>query len=252
MLEILDYMQVAVYNVNILGVAMRKFIMMSLIAALIAGCGGGGLIRPRVEKGIKNALPQYIGPAKEYTVRADGSTTDMLNGLIGQLHIEGTDVQIDPNLLLSNLWVDMIEVRYNTSREVTSVKETKLGATVSESVVNKYIELSRKGEDNLSVEFEPGKVLVKFVPNVAGVNIAVTVSGKPEIVGGNKVNFVADSGSVARVPMPAYLVNKILDRMNPILDMSVLKFPVSLSKITINAKSVLVEGSAEFKPVVGD
>ena len=229
---------------------MRKFIPISILLVLLAGCSGG-IVRPRVEKGIKNALPGYIGPAKEYTVRADGSTMDIMNGLIARLRIEGTDVQIDPNLLLSNLWVDMTEVRYNTSRVVTSVKETKLSATVSEAVVNKYIEQARKGEDNLSVGFEPSKVLVNFVPNVAGVNIAVSVSGAPEIVGGNKINFVADSGSVAHLPVPDYLVNKALDRMNPILDMSVLKFPVSLKKITIMKNAVFVEGSAEFKPSVG-
>lgn len=228
-------------------VHLQRLIPIVVVGALVAGCSGG-LVRPRIEKGIKNALPEYVGPATEYTVRADGSTRDMLNGFIELLHIEGRDVQIDPNVALKHMWVEMGEVRYNRHRELTSVGETTFGATVLERVVNQYIEQARDGSSDLRVKFETAKVSVVFVPKVVGVDVAVVITGKPVIVGGDKVNFVADRGSVARVPVPAYIVNKALDRVNPILDMSLMKFPVSLKHIAIRDGAVVVKGSAQFKP----
>ena len=228
---------------------MRKLVFLFVITVVTSGCSGG-IIRPKVEGGIKKALPQYIGPAKEYTVRADGSTTDMLNGLIERLHIEGWEVQIDPKLTLQHLAVDMQEVRYNTSRELTSVRETKLQATVSESAVNRYIKEARGGDTDLQVGFQPSSVQVQFLPQVIGVNVPVSIKGKPVIVGGTKVDFIADKASVAMVPVPAYVVNKVLDRVNPILDLSLMKFPVTLTGISIQKGEVIVSGHADFKPPV--
>ena len=227
---------------------MRKLILAILVAGLIVGCSGG-IVRPRVEKGIENALPQYIGPAKEYKVQADGSTTSMMDGLIERLHIEGREVQIDPKLLLSRILVDMSEVRYHPrTRELTSVKSTVFQAAVSESAVNRYIEQAREGEAKLQVRLEPGKIRVEFVPSVVGVDVLISISGRPEIAAGDKVNFVADSGSVAHLPVPSYVVNKVLDRVNPILDMALMKFPVSLKDIVVKKNEVVIKGSADFKP----
>lgn len=217
------------------------------LSLTIGGCVSN-VVKPRVEKGIREALPQYIGPAKQYTVRADGSSTDMLNGLIAGLHIEGRDVEIHPNLTVSRLIVDMQEVRFDPgSRAVTSVASTKFEATVSEAMVNRYIE-ETQGDSDLTVRLDPGKVLVQFVPRVAGVDVLITVAGKPMIVGGDKINFVADAGSIARLPVPAFAVNKVLDRVNPILDMSVMKFPVQLTDLLVKKGSVVIRGTAVFKP----
>ncbi|HUV05262.1 MAG TPA: DUF2993 domain-containing protein [Armatimonadota bacterium] len=227
---------------------MGRLFWVAILAVFVAGCSGG-LIRPRVEKGIRNALPDYIGPAREYKVRADGSTSAMMRGLIEHLHIEGMDLQLEPKLLVSRISVDMDEVRYHPrTREIKSVRETTFEATLSEVAVNAYIEKNRQGESDLRVKLEPDKVTVEFIPRVAGVNVLVSVTGRPVIAGGDKVNFVADSASAAHLPVPAYVVNKMLERANPILDMSLMRFPVSLEDIAVKKNAVIVKGRAQFKP----
>lgn len=224
---------------------MRRFLAL-MVVALIAGCSGG-IIRPRVEDGIKDALPDYIGPAREYSVRCDGDSTKMLGGKIERLHIEGRDVQVDPNLLLSRLIVDMNRVEFDTgSREVKSVENTSFEAVVTEKAVNRYIEQTRESESEMSVDLQPGKVFVKFVPNLGGVDVLISVAGTLSITEGSKVNFEADKASVAHLPFPSLVANKILDRVNPVLDMSIMRFPVTLSGITIKNGSVSIKGSAQF------
>jgi len=227
---------------------MGKLSWLAILAAFVAGCSGG-LIRPRVEKGIRNVLPNYIGPAKEYIVRADGSTSSMIKGLIEHLHIEGKDVQLDPKLLVAQMLVDMDEVRYDPeTRELKSVRETTFEASLSEAAVNAYIGKSRESDSDLRVRLEPNKVAVEFVPKVVGLNVPVLVTGRPVIAGGDKVNFVADSASVAHLPIPAYIVNKALNKVNPILDMSLMRFPVCLGGVEVKENAVVVKGRAQFKP----
>ena len=226
---------------------MRRLLAL-LVVVLIAGCSGG-IIRPRVEDGIRDALPDYIGPAKDYNVRCDGESTAMIGGLIKRLHIEGKDVQVDPNLLVSRLTVDMYEVHFNpTNRRLKSVESTSFEAVVTEKAVNRYIEKTRESESQLGVELQPGKILVRFVPNIGGLDVLIAVAGTLSVAEGNKLNFEADKASVAHLPIPSLVANKVLDRVNPVLDMSAMKFPVTLSGISINKGSVSIKGAMEFKP----
>lgn len=225
---------------------MRRLLAL-LILALVAGCSGG-IIRPRVEDGIRDALPDYIGPAKEYTVRCDGESTAMIGGKIKRLHIEGKDVRIDPNLLLSRLTVDMDRVHFDpVSHKIKSVESTAFEAVVVEKTVNRYIKATRESESEMTVELQPGKILVKFVPSIGGVDVLIAVAGTLSVTNGDKVNFEADKASVAHLPVPALVANKVLDRVNPVLDMSTMKYPVVLSGISINKGSVSIKGAMQFK-----
>lgn len=226
---------------------MRRLLAL-LLVALVAGCSGG-IIRPRVEDGIRDALPDYIGPAKEYSVRCDGNSGAMLGGVIKRLHIEGRDVQVDPNLLISRLIVDMNQVRFDPgSHKMKSVESTAFEAVVTEKTVNRYIAQTRQSESEMSVQLQPGKVQVKFVPNIGGLDVLIAIAGTLSLAGGDKVNFEADKAAVAHLPIPSLVANKALDRVNPVLDMSAMKFPVILSGITINKGSVSIRGAMQFKP----
>ena len=234
------------------GDELRILLPILVLATLVAGCSGG-LIRPKVEKGIRNALPNYIGPARQYTVRADGSSTAMLKGFIERLHIEGEEVEISSDLVITRMSVDMDEVRYDTgARELQSVRSTTFQAEMSEDAVNRCVEKANDSDFDLNLRLKPGEIWVDFVPNVVGVNVPVSIAGRPVIVGGNKVNFEADRATLAYVPLPAYLVNKVLDKLNPILDMSTMRFPVTLEVIGVKNGAVVIKGSAQFKPKLKD
>ncbi|MHB0913528.1 MAG: LmeA family phospholipid-binding protein [Armatimonadota bacterium] len=225
---------------------MRRFLLLAL-AVLVAGCGGG-MIRPRVEDRIEKALPDYIGPAKDYRVRADGPSVDMLNGYIEKLTIEGDEVQVDPALTVESLTVVMHDVRYNPKkRSVTSVRETRFTGTINEQAVNKYVETRGGAEYQAKVKLSPGRIQLSLVTVVLGMSVPVTVEGKPEVAGSG-VNFVAESGSVAHLPVPAYVINKVLDRINPVIDLSVLRFPVKIETIDLKSGAVELGGTAEFNP----
>lgn len=226
---------------------MKKLFPLAIVAILIGGCAGS-IIRPRVEDAIRDSLPEYIGPAKNYSVHTSGSATEMLSGKLDSLKIEGDEVQVDPNLTITKLCVQLNDVRVDTdTRAIKSIGSTAIKASISESSVNRYIKETR-GDSNLTVKLEDGKIRVQFAPSVAGVGIPLSVTGKLLIAGEDKINFQADAGAVGRLPIPAAVINKGLERMNPVIDLSTMKFPVSLKEISIRKGAADVTGSAKFMP----
>lgn len=237
---------VTVSNSLSVEIAMKKAGVLLLAILVLAGCSSG-LIRPKVEKGIKNSLSEYIGPAKKYKVKAEGSETSMMDGLIDHLNIEGEKVQLDKDLIVDNMIIDMDRVRYNpSSRKVKSVKSTTFKAILSENAVNSYISNNRKDDMDIKVKLEKGRVIANVSSKLIGVNVPVSVTGIPVIQNDNSICFQADSASVAHLPLPAFILNNALSRINPILDLSSMKFPVKVDSITVEKNSVHIFGSAEF------
>ena len=229
---------------------LKKLGPFALLAIFAAGCAGA-IVRPTVNDAIRKALPNYIGPAKNYDVKTSGSATEMLGGKLDRLIIEGEDVQVDPNLTISKLFVELKDVRVDTkTRAMKHVGSTAIRATISEAAVNKYIAVSR-GSSNLTVRIEPDKINVAFTPTVAGVGVPLNVTGTLSITGGDKVNFEADEASVGRLPVSAYVVNKGLSMVNPVIDLSTMKFPVTIERIALKKGKAEVSGSAKFSPGMG-
>lgn len=233
------------YNVRM---ELRRLIPVVLAAVLIAGCSRG-IIRPKIEAGIEKALPEYIGPAKEYHAEADGPSMAMLDGEIEALRITGRDVQVTPNLVVRDLVVDMKKVKADPStRKLQRVGSTTFQATVTEKAVNDYVKASRPGGTEIRIDLEPGKLTAVARPTFRGIGAEIRVTGKPQVAGGSKVNFVADKASVSIVPVPAFIVNELLELVNPVLDLNQMKFPVSLTSVTVKKDTVELAGKATFKP----
>jgi hypothetical protein len=225
----------------------KKTLLYAIIVILITGCSTN-LIRSKIEEGIAKALPNYIGPAKDYKVRANGSTKSMINGFIEHLHIEGKEVEIEPGFVVSKMTVDMDEVSYEpTTRKLTAVKNTVFEAIVSEASLNNLIEKDHPNSD-LKIELYQNKVVAKLSPSLLGVDIPISVTGRLEVVEYNKINFVADKASVVRLPVPAFAVNKVLSQMNPVFDLQNLRFPVKLRGLTIGNGWISIKGTAQVKP----
>ncbi len=227
---------------------MRRLIAILLAAGSLAGCSTG-LVRPRVEKGIEKALPDYIGPAREYDVKVEGSERELLRGDIDALHITGRDVQITENLLVGSLVVDMTGVRADTStRKLKSVESTTFRGTVTEKAVNDYVNASRPEGKEMHIDLEKGSLTVTARPSFHGIGAEVKITGKPRIEGGSRVSFVADKASLSIVPVPASIVNLLLERVNPVLDLGKMKFPVTLTSVIVKKDAVDLAGNASFKP----
>lgn len=226
---------------------MKKAAVLGIAAMFLAGCSTG-IISSKIENGIRDSLPDYIGPAKEYKVQAKGSETGMISGSIDRLLIDGTDVQLKENLVIDRMSIDMSKVRFNPrTRKVKKVESTTFEAEISPKSMNAYISKSDDDKNKIKIRLEDSKVIVDASPGFMGISIPVSIKGSPSIIGNSKIDFVADEASISIIPLPAFIINKLLRNINPVLDMSQMKFPVSIQDITIKKDKVIIKGSAEFQ-----
>lgn len=224
----------------------KRWIVGATVAALLSGCAGD-LIRSKVENGIENSLPEYIGPALKYSVKVSGPSEPMLRGKIKHLHIEGDEVQIAPSLTVDHLIVDMDDVEADVAKkQIRRVRQTIFEAHISEDSVNRYMVTTRAASKDLRVSFGKGTVTVTVYPSFLGIDTEFRITGRPEIVQGSKVRFIADRAMLAKIPVPSFLVNKVLDHVNPVLDLSEMKFPVVLSGMTVKEGAIVIKGRANF------
>lgn len=224
---------------------MKKILAILALAFIMTGCSSG-FIRSKVEGSIRSALPKYIGPAKEYSVKVDGSGSEIMNGLIHHLHIGGTDVLVDNKVTLSQISIDMDDIRYNNKRQLTAIRNTGFKVSITEDAVNRCVTEGPISEYNLKVKLTDGHIQVDCVPTLIGMNMPVSITGKPKIERGNKVSFVVVSASAGDLPVPSELANRILKRLNPLIDTSKFKFPVTLNDIAVKQGCMDISGNAQF------
>lgn len=225
---------------------MKKAAFLSIAALFLAGCSTG-IIRSQIEQGIRESLPDYIGPAKKYKVDVKGSETAMIGGKIDQLIIDGTEVQINENLCIDHMNIVMNKVRFNPqTHKVKEVESTTFEGELTSKTINSYISKDKDSKYKAQIRLEDGKVIVDAAPGLLGISVPVSIKGSPVIREDTKVNFVADEASLSIIPVPAFIVNRLLNGVNPVLDMSQMKFPVTIKDITIKKDKIIVKGNAKF------
>ena len=84
--------------------------------------------------------------------------------------------------------------------------------------------------------------------SVGPLHTTATVYGNltPTRPGAATLNFVADKARLSFVPVPAFLVNRALDAVNPIVDLSGLKVPVALQSVDVQNGALVLRGTANL------
>ncbi|MFA6666590.1 MAG: DUF2993 domain-containing protein [Armatimonadota bacterium] len=238
---------------------MKKIFAASTLLFFLAGCSGG-YIRSKVETAIREALPNYIGPAKEYKVSVSGSSSAMMSGKVEGVHVLGTDVKVNitrpaPNggqlekafLDVQEMSIDMQDIFYDMkSRTLASVANADIKARVTEESINRYVRETVSNGRNYTISLLPGKIEAELTASALGFSIPVRLSGRLMIANGGRVNFEPDSASMAQIPIPKSAVNVLISRINPVLDLSTFTFPVTLEKINVTQGAMELVGHGSY------
>lgn len=221
----------------------KSIFLLGIIIILIAGCSTG-IVRSKVEKGAKESLAERIGNAKSYEVTVKGSDASIASGKIKSLHIEGFDVEMQ-DILVDKMIIDMEDVRFNPrTRAIKSVAETKFSADVSDAAVNSYVSKHKTYGSFIKISFKDNSISADVNPSFAGIEMEMSITGKPIIKDGTKINFEADTGSLSILPIPSSLVKGMIDRYNPVFDTASFNLPVTLDEIVVNDGYITLIGNA--------
>ena len=212
----------------------------------LAGCGER-LVANKIESRVERRLPSLLGPADSYEVSVSGRTAEMISGRLSELTIHGKNVQLQPDLNVDDLLVEMRGVRFDTDKNrLSSVDETVFEALLSEKCLTRFIAKRQPDLKELRIELKRGKATVRTRPSLLGLSAGIALTGDLEVAAANKISFIPDRMSVAGLPVPEMALNFVSERINPIMDMSLARFPAEIHDLTVMTGRIRVRGTADL------
>jgi len=207
-------------------------------------------VNREAEKRVKAVLPDLLGPARQYSVRVDGGWDRTLRGKLRKVAVEGFDVELSSGLVMDSLRLDLQDVDVDIDRkQVRSVGAARFVATISKKTLDEFLAgESPEGETlkNTRVTLEANnRVTISSQREVLGVGVPFTVSGALSLAGAQRIGFDAQGATVARVPIPGFLVNFLKDRFVNGIELKSLSFPVELQSVETRPGLLILSGTAD-------
>ncbi|MEP0765988.1 MAG: DUF2993 domain-containing protein [Fimbriimonadia bacterium] len=162
----------------------------------------------------------------------------------GQCEVRLTGVVLDNGLTLDEVVVETGDVSYEADRLtfVLPGRATISARMSAESIVSFVVENSPDAVQDLQVVLQDGTV--KVSARMQGLlPLGVEAVGSLEVVQGTQIAFHPSSVRVAGMGAPDALVERVLESVNPLLDVSALPFPVQLQRVEVTPREVRVQAS---------
>lgn len=219
----------------------------SLCVLFLAGCSSLSPNR-KAERKIADALPTVIGPAKSYSVKVDGDAFALARGRARRITVRGEDVQATPNVTLSALDFTARNVRFDAkARRIEGADFVDFTGTMSQGDLNQYLARSH-AHPGMALTLRNKDISLAMPISVGPVHTTVTVIGRvaPTSPGADTINFIADAAHLSILPIPAFLVNRELASVNPVVDLSRFKIPIALNATDVRNKTLVITGTADL------
>lgn len=230
---------------------MRYILMGWLVGALafIAGCGG--FSSDFAERELVDRAPELIGPADRYRAEVQGLSRNRVE----YVRLVGIGVRPDPDLVVDPLVLTLRNAQFTTNPfEVTSIGEATFSGRISEASINRYLQKQGRTTGNfrnVRVELLQDQVRVSALAAVLQVEVPITTTGRIRIGDGLRVNYDPTNLTVGGVGVPASVLGMLATRVNPLVDLSGLRFTPLIERVTIDPGGLLVEGTAHLRFVNG-
>ncbi|HEX2950510.1 MAG TPA: DUF2993 domain-containing protein [Armatimonadota bacterium] len=219
-----------------------------LLIPLLAGCSGKSR-QHFAEQQITERAPSLIGPAESYSTHVSGLSSRHVD----TVKIVGVGVKPDPNLVIDPLELTISDVSFQQDPfRVLSIGNTQFSARISESALNNYIrQQSHPGTgitSNEHVELLDKRAKVTATVNATGlVNVPVSTTGRIVAEDGLRLIYVPETLVLGNVAIPRIVQVLIAGRINPLADLSGLRFQPRITNIGIRPGELLINGTANLR-----
>ena len=227
---------------------LRKLAVLALIAIVlvVAFVYAGIYVRGRIETAVTQQLPTRIGPAKSYATKASGGALGMMRGHIDSIVVHGEGVRVRDSVLLDTMDVALHGITFDPrQRRLSGIRRADFVVTLNENELNNYMRQCRPDIGELDINLLNGHFTVSARPAMALDRSTITAEGTLSIIDGDKL--VLDLSSARAPTRPVSETHRALlqDSMNPILDISGVKFHPKLTSVTITPGRLKLTGVVE-------
>lgn len=211
---------------------------------MATGCSRSRLIRGSIEKRIAARLRTLIGPADHYRVRIlETRDAELVVGSIRRLEIEGTNVLANGQLRLRKLNVSARGIKFRGGPDdLAVVRQSRVAVQISEASLNEYLARARS-RNQARVSFRDGSVTLFGNLRVLAAEVPIETSGRLEIAAGQQLLFRAEQVVAPDLRLPGTGAEFVERRVNPLVDLRRLQWPIRLEAVHVADGAATLEGS---------
>ena len=231
----------------------HTFSRLAVLAAGAALWGCGHPVQETAAHKIADALPSVLGPAAHYDVQVDGDPFALARGRARGVHIQGLDVQVSPRLTLDTLNADAEDVSFDRkTRRLSHVGVTRFSATMDQEHLTAYLAQSKPLLPGLVVTLRENTVEARVPVTFLGLHTTAALAGTftPNADDPSRLDFVTQGAQVGVVPLPVGLVNLAVEALNPVISLSGLKAPLTITRSGVEHGRLVLQGTADLDGLV--
>lgn len=224
------------------------FLLLALLAVIcVGGCGGSS--EHVAEQEILARAPEYIGDAERYQVALRGVGDDR----VAFIQVTGYGVKPDANQVIDPLVLTLRDVRFSRQPfRIISVGQATFTGRVSEVALNTAIRKQQPppspiGLNQVRVELRQRLVRALATVPVVAVEVPVTTTGRLRIDDGIRIDYAPETLEVGHIGIPRTVQGLLATRINPLIDLSGLRFTPTITEVTVDRGEIIVSGTAALR-----
>jgi hypothetical protein len=228
----------------------RTFLALTLLTLfpLLVGCGRA--INRTAERRIRDALPNILGPARQYRVHVENSPTRTIEGRLSNVTVDGDDVQLSNGLLLDQLHLDLQDMEVDThSHQVRKIGSARFVATIGEAGLDEFLAgESPQGDTIRKTRVSLGDRNIVTIAServTLGVGIPFQITGPLRVAGPRRNEIDAARMVVVGIPISGMPLRFLKQRFESGLDLSQLPFPVQITSVQTTRGRLMLAGTAD-------
>ena len=212
----------------------------------IAGCGDQ-VSTADLERQIDARAPEFIGPAESCRTEIRGASANRIE----EIRIVAVGVKPDPDQVVDPLQLTLKGVDIAQPFRIRRPGEVTFTARISESAVNAYLRRQQRTDSgllkNLRVQFQQGATRISGSIAVMMVDIPFETTGTLKVAENMRLEYDEKTLRVIGVGLPAALPSLVTHLVNPLADLSGLRFTPKITKVTVEPGAVVLSGTAELR-----
>ena len=222
-----------------------------IACAALAGCGHP--VQETAAHKIADLLPSTLGPAAHYDVQVDADPFALARGRARAVHIQGRDVQLSPTLTVGTLDADAEDVSFDAqTRRLSHIGRTRFAATLDQAQLTQYLGQSKPLLPGLTVTLGSRFVEARVPVTFLGLQTTAMLSGalRPNRSDPRRLDFETQEAQLGPIPLPAGLVRLAVAQLNPVVDLTGLKVPLTITGADVENSQLKLQGTADLEGLV--
>ncbi len=216
----------------------------------------GGIACTRVvnrtaERRIREALPDAIGPARDYRVHVASAPLRSIEGKFANITVDGDDVRFPNGLIMDSLHIDLKDVNVDSRhRVVRHVGEARFIMTVSDRSLDQFLAGESPAGESIRktrLYFSDNNMVTVTGERVTLLNVGVPfrLTGPIRAASATRVEIDPRRLEVAGIPFTGAILRFFKSRIESSVDLRQFPVPVQLSSVRTERGRMVLAGSID-------